>query len=196
MDSLLSCVCAVKGYYVVCSVVIIFGEASCLLLALHDVVRRGVCTLQHGPGKGPGLRQLDVEVIRVGGLSVPPLGVDVVDSGCNVMCLSRNVATNALKVVGLPTLLPQAPGTRGDAVLASKMSGVFSSSSKASLGTASLASAPSLSGSKSAAELRKAATKEVVPSTFLGRSAHRRDVMWGMVLGGSTGGEGEGRRLC
>ena len=83
--------------------------------------------VQLGPGKGPGQRHLDTEVVRVGGLSVPPLGVDVVDGASNIMCLSRNVATNALKVVGLPTLLPQAPGTRGDTQLASKMTGVFAS---------------------------------------------------------------------
>ncbi len=64
-------------------------------------------------------------MVRVGGLTVPPLGVDIVDENTNVLCLGRNQTTNALKVVGIQSLLVQAPGTRGDALIASKKAGVF-----------------------------------------------------------------------
>ncbi len=67
--------------------------------------------MQTGGGTGAGDRPIDAEVVRVGGVSVPPLGVNVVDYACNVMCLTRNIATRVLKVVGLPSLLPQRAGT-------------------------------------------------------------------------------------
>lgn len=43
-------------------------------------------------------------------MTVPPLGLNVVDSDTHVMCLTRNLTTRALKVIGLPTLLPQNAG--------------------------------------------------------------------------------------
>lgn len=71
---------------------------------------------------------LDVEVVRTGGLTSPPLGVTIVDHANHVMCLTCNVTTHALKVVGLSSLITRHSGTRTDELLSSKMSSVFASS--------------------------------------------------------------------
>jgi hypothetical protein len=81
---------------------------------------------------------LDVEVVRLGGLTSPPLGVTIVDHANHVMCLTCNVTTHALKVVGLSSLIHRHSGTRTDELLTSKMSAVFAvSAAKSSVGGSS-----------------------------------------------------------